>query len=74
MFVLTWDELLESCVVGFFPQHKVVGLLNIAGASASSSLLDFLFRDPLQEMEVIICLFLLLLLFFFCRTPPAKAA
>ena len=37
-----------------FPQHKVVGLLNSLARTGSSSLLDFLFLDPLGETLVII--------------------
>ena len=36
------------------PQHKVEGLLNSALEHDSSSLLDFLFQDPLGETTVIV--------------------
>ena len=37
-----------------FPQHKVVGLLNSLARTGSSSLLDFLFQDPLGETLVVV--------------------
>ena len=38
----------------FFPQHKVVGLLNFRPRPETSSLLDLLFSDPLGETAVIV--------------------
>ena len=46
-------------VFNFFPQHKVVGLLNFRPRPETSSLLDFLFSDPLRALEVVVVLLLL---------------
>ena len=45
---IRWANLL------FFPQHEMVGLLNSALEHDSSSLLDFLFQDPLGETAVVV--------------------
>ena len=37
-----------------FPQHQVLGLLNFSPRPETSSLLDFLFPDPLGKTAVII--------------------
>ena len=46
--------LYEFYDLSFFPQHTVVGHLNSALEHDSSSLVDFLFRDPLGETAVVV--------------------
>ena len=45
-------------VFNFFPQHKVVGLLNFRPRPETSSLLDFLFPDPLGKTAVVVIVIL----------------